>query len=33
MGRPVVDALLVRLINEYFQILDDVALDVSTEEF
>lgn len=33
MGRTVVDALLVRLINEYFQILDGVALDVSTEEF
>ena len=33
MGRPVVDAMLVRLINEYFQILDGVALDVSTEEF
>jgi len=33
MGRTVVDAMLVRLINEYFQILDGVPLDVSTEEF
>jgi len=32
MGRPVVDALLFRLINEYFLILDGGALDISTEE-
>ena len=32
MGRPVVDGLLVRLINEYFQISGSSAINVSTEE-